>query len=70
MTGYVDIANAFRQLGPMFDELFGEGTRVWDCVGKAGKDKHGPQINLKELIASWKPGDGRHGLRAADHDQR
>ena len=25
MTGYVDIANAFDNFGPMFDELFGEG---------------------------------------------
>ena len=53
MTGYVDIANAFDNFGPMFDELFGEGeTGVWDDVLEGlEKDKHGPQINLKkELI--------------------
>ena len=50
-TTFVDIANAFRNLGPLADEYIGE-IGAWDDVLQGLKeDKHGPQVNLEiELI--------------------
>jgi len=53
-TGYIDVLNVFDNLGPLFDEVFGEGEEgVWeDVLESLKKDKKGPQIDLRnELFA-------------------
>lgn len=53
-TGYVDVLNAFDNLGSLFDEVFGEGEEgVWeDVLESLKKDKKGPRIDLRnELFA-------------------
>jgi hypothetical protein len=52
-TLYFDIANAFKNFGSLFDELFGQGeTGWWDEVKQGLRDDpNGPMIDLeKELI--------------------
>jgi hypothetical protein len=53
-TFYVDVHNAFENLGPMVDELYNEGKPgFWnDILAGLHTDPNGPKINLrKELVA-------------------
>ena len=57
-TLYADVLNAFDNLGPLFDDLVGEGEKgVWqDVLDGLEKDPQGPQINLrKELVVHLGP---------------
>ncbi len=49
-TFYFDVLNAFDNLGPLFDSLFGKGEKgVWeDVLNQLEKERHGPKINLRK----------------------
>ena len=50
---YIDILNAFDNLGPLFDDLVGQGdTGVWqEVLDGLKKDPNGPRIDLRnELV--------------------
>lgn len=50
-TTFVDIANAFQNLGPLADEYIGEPGAWADVLEGIREDKHGPQVDLEiELI--------------------
>lgn len=50
-TTFVDISNAFRNLGPLADEYIGEPGAWEDALAGIREDKHGPQVDLEiELI--------------------
>ena len=52
-TVYVDILNAFKNFGPLFDDMM-ESKGLWiDTLNSERSDPNGPQIDLeKELIAN------------------
>jgi hypothetical protein len=53
-TFYIDVLNAFDNIGPLFDELVGQGdTGVWqEVLDGLKKDPNGPRIDLRnELVA-------------------
>ncbi len=50
---YIDVLNAFDNIGPLFDDLVGQGdTGVWqEVLDGLKKDPNGPQIDLRnELV--------------------
>lgn len=50
-TSFVDIRNAFKNLGPLADEVIGEKGAWPDVLAGLKEDPHGPQIDLEiELI--------------------
>lgn len=54
-TFYCDVVNAFDHIGPLFDELVGQGDEgVWqEVLDGLKKDPNGPQIDLRnELVVN------------------
>lgn len=53
-TFYLDILNAFDNVGPMFDALFGGGEQgvFRDVVEGIKSDPNGPQVDLREDLAA------------------
>ena len=52
-TVYVDILNAFRNFGPLFDDIMNSKGLWIDTLNSERNDPNGPQIDLeKELIAN------------------
>ena len=50
-TSFIDISNAFQNLGPLADEYIGEPGAWNDVLEGIREDKHGPQVDLEiELI--------------------
>ena len=51
---YLDILNAFDNVGPMFDALFGDGEQgVWkDVIESLKSDPNGPHVDLREDLAA------------------
>ncbi len=50
-TAFVNIGNAFRNLGPLADEYIGEPGAFEDAKAGIREDKHGPQVDLEiELV--------------------
>jgi hypothetical protein len=52
-TFYIDVLNAFDNIGPLFDDLVGQGdTGVWqEVLDGLKKDPNGPRIDLRnELV--------------------
>lgn len=53
-TFYVDVVNAFDNVGPLFDELYNEGKPgLWkDVLDGLEKDPNGPRVNLRKDLVS------------------